>query len=777
MIIYRNSSMDFDLDVRYNKIVDVLEREFTKITGHRVGDAEKRSWRNSLGKINDVLINEKLNLKDCGVLIEYQLPQSSMRLDFMITGKDKFRNENAVIVELKQWDKVVSTDTEHQVVTYVGNAYREVNHPSVQVTQYKQYLQDYHSAFNPDNDKPINLYSCSYLHNFPLKDAEVLKEDKFRDYIKESPIYTEQETKQIGLFIRNHVELGDGLEILDYIGEGIPKPSKKLINYINGILDSKDEFILLGNQMIVFDRVMQFVKDKKLDGSDGKYVVLVKGGPGTGKSVVGLNLLAKTLNEDKDCIYLAANAAFKNGMANQLDKVRSNKLFKHPYFYNKELTLESKSFQVAIVDEAHRISETPPPMQMKLDKSLIQLIIEKTHLSVFFSDDNQMIRPKDIGTYEHIKQVANNMKCEVFEYELDAQFRCAGSDGYINWLNDVLSIKRTANASGWENMDEMKFEIFDSPQEMFDKLKRLQLDGNTSRLVAGYAWPWSKELDSSGNLKDDVIIKNHKDDSLFKMPWNPQESYKTKKEKGIPKNGADWAVNPLGINQIGCIHTCQGLEFDYVGVIIGEDFVYRFKEDKWIANPNKSFDTKINSNYKDYLRLAQNTYRTLLTRGVKGVFVYSVDKETQDYLKQRLNIVKMFENKRLYHKKENTFNLMFESKRSIMVSEANVSMFYELKTIKLRNYSLIPIEDSYYICDIKNGSIFFDELIEVSNFLDLEHDLNLRSILESRVDIINYSLGKKDLLIDLGLLKVIPLYFAKRLSGNNEIYSIVFKKQ
>lgn len=775
MIIYRNSSMDFDLDVRYNKIVDILEREFIKTTGHRVGDAEKRSWRNSLGKINDVLINEKLNLKDCGVLIEYQLPQTSMRLDFMITGKDKFRNENAVIVELKQWDKVDSTDTEHQVITFVGNALREVNHPSVQVTQYKQYLQDYHSAFNSDNEKVINLYSCSYLHNFPLKDTEVLKEDKFSEYLKESPIFAEQETKQIGYFIRNHVELGEGLEILDYIGEGIPKPSKKLINYINGILDSKDEFILLGNQMVVFDRVMQIVKDKKLDGTDGKYVVLVKGGPGTGKSVVGLNLLAKILNEDKDCIYLAANAAFKNGMANQIDKVRANKLFKHPYFYNKELTIESKSFQVAIIDEAHRISETPPPMQMKLDKSLIESIIEKTHLSIFFSDDNQMIRPKDIGTYEHIRQVSINMGCRVFEYELDAQFRCAGSDGYVNWLSDVLDIKKTANASGWENMDDMKFEIMDSPEEMFDKLRKLQLNGNTARLVAGYAWPWSKDLDENGNLLNDVLIKNINGELLFSMPWNPQESYPTKKAKGIPKNGADWAINPVGINQIGCIHTCQGLEFDYIGVILGEDFVYRFNEDKWIANPKKSFDTKISNNYKDYLRLAQNTYRTLLTRGIKGVFVYSVDNETQEYLKQRLKIVKTLENKRFYHKKESTFVNIFESKRTLMISESELNLLSLPKTIKLKNYSLIPIEDSYYICDIKDGINFFDELLETNNFLDIEPDYNLRNILENRVDIVNYAIGKKDIVIDLGLIKVKPLYYIKRLVGNYEVFGLIFK--
>lgn len=772
MIIYKSSTTHFDHDVRYNKIVNKLESEFLKITGRHVAEAERRSWKNSLSKMNEVLLNEKLNEKDCGVLIEYQLPQSSMRLDFMITGKDKFLNTNAVIVELKQWDKVSAADTDRQVVTYTGGSNHEVNHPSVQVTKYKEHLMDYHSAFHPENENAVVLYTCAYLHNFPAKKADTLLDLKFKYYTDSSPIFMEEDTKKIGTYIVNHVNQGDGLEILDYIEAGITKPSKKLINHINNILDAKSEFILMDNQLVVFDRVMQIVQDKKLDGTDGKYVVLVKGGPGTGKSVVGLNLLAKILRDEKDCVYLAANAAFKNGMANKLDKDRAKRLFKHPYFYNKELIINDLCFQTAIIDEAHRISETPPPMQKKLVCSLIEGIIEKTHLSVFFSDDNQMIRPKDIGSYTHIKEVAQSLNCQIYEYELDAQFRCAGSDGYINWLDDVLGIKETANASGWENLDQLEFTIMDTPDEMIEELRHLQKEGHSSRMVAGYSWPWSKKLEEGGHLVNDVKIYND-DQLVFEMPWNPQESYSEKRAKGIPLSGADWAVNPFGVNQIGCIHTCQGLEFDYVGVIIGEELTYNQESHEWQADATKCHDSKIGNNCKDFLRLTQNTYKTLLTRGIKGVFVYAVDPDTQAYLKSRLNVVKDFEKMRFYHSKETTLQGLFVDG----ISKIAESTQYTIeKLVSISNYNISPMQGVYYYCDLLETQVAFDNLSVVEDNKDSVLDEKLKKVIEETPQIRYYAHGKIGLKVDIGFMIIQPEVFVKRLLAQNEIISMVFKK-
>ncbi|HHW49158.1 MAG TPA: DUF2075 domain-containing protein [Clostridiaceae bacterium] len=774
MVIYKSSTAHFDHDVRYNKIVDKLESKFIKILGRRVSDSERHSFQNSLSKMNEVLTNEDLHNKDCGVLIEYKLPQSSMRLDFMITGKDKFLNPNAVIVELKQWEKVEETNTERQVLTYIGGTIREVNHPAIQVSTYKQYLMDYHPAFDPENENAIKLFACSYLHNYKATETDKLFDDKFKPYIEDNPVFTKSDVKKIGSFIRTHVEKGDGLELLDYIEDTIPRPTKKLIDHINNIIDAKSEFILMDNQLVVFDRVMQIVRDYSLDGSDGKFVVLVRGGPGTGKSVVGLNLLAKILREGKECIYLAPNAAFKNGMANKIDIERAKRLFKHPYYYNKELTLSKKTFQTAIVDEAHRISSTPPPMQKKLKKSIVEEIISKTHLTVFFTDDNQMIRPNDIGSYSHVKDVATKLGCKIYEYELDAQFRCGGSEGYINWLDDVLGIRETANATGWEDLDNFEFNIIDDPNELRDIIVNLQAQGFNSRIVAGYAWPWSKDLDENGELVKDVKI--YKDGKLiFEMPWNPQDTYNSKRPKDIPLSGADWAINPNGVNQIGCIHTCQGLEFDYVGVIMGEEFTYNKKLGKWQADVTKCYDKKIGENCGgQFLRLAQNTYKTLLTRGIKGVFVYSVDSDTMEYLKSRLKIVRQFEKSRFYHKKFTTIEELFIGTK---VKAAEKTAIYNKKvTITVNKFNIRPIQDTYYFCDIHEEQKFYNDLMKVLNNENKPIEKEVEQLIEKIPQIKYFSESKVDLFIDTGIIKFEPLAIVRRLEQGKEVLSLIFKK-
>ncbi|VDN47170.1 conserved protein of unknown function [Petrocella atlantisensis] len=776
MIIYKSTAYEFDLDVRYNKISDKLESEFKRVLGRDVSDSERRSFSNSLSKMNEVLINEDLVKKDCGVLIEYQLPSSSMRLDFMITGKDKFMNKNAVIVELKQWEKVEECNTSRQVYTYTGGRMREVNHPAVQVGTYKTYLEDYHSAFHKGMEETIKLFACSYLHNYKPIVGDKLLDMKFKSYLEEYPIFTADKTNQIGQFIKNNVEKGDGIELINIIEKSISKPSKKLIEHVNNIIDSKSEFILVDEQLVVFDRVMQLVRDNALIGTDERFVVIVKGGPGTGKSVVGLNLLSKILEAGKECVYLAANAAFKNGMMNKIDKDRAKVLFKHPYFYNKELTISDTTFQSVIVDEAHRLSTTPPPMQKSLDHTLVEEIISKTALSVFFTDDNQMIRPKDIGSYSHVKEVAETMGCEIYEYELDAQFRCAGSEGYLNWLDDVLGIKDTANASGWENLDNLEFYIVDNPNDLKMKMQMYQSIGLTSRVVAGYAWPWSKELTVGGKLINDVNIYEGSD-LIFEMPWNPQDSYKGKRAKGIPKNTVEWAIDPIGVNQVGCIHTCQGLEFDYVGVIIGEEFKYNISTSSWEADVNKCFDTKIGKNsQKEFLRLAKNTYKTLLTRGIKGVYVYAVDKGTQDYLKSRLNIVKEIDDSRFYHTKKISLDEIFTKIGSTRMVAEDGGIFIEPESIKISKYNITPLNDIYMYCDIVEEHFLYDSLKLYAKRTVNDIDLDLKTVLESMPQVRNYSEVYQDLMADVGFMKFQILAIVKRVLKDENIISVVFVK-
>ncbi len=778
MILYKGNTTEFEYDVRYNKIVAKLEQEYLKAVGRHVSPSEKRSWSSSLHYMANVVVNTELNHKDCGVLIEYQLPSTSQRLDFLITGQDKFFNRNAVIVELKQWDKVWPAETSRQVVTYVGNANREVSHPAVQVDHYRQYLLDYHTAFSEDVGKAINLYACSYLHNYQAEDKSVdeLFNPKFHPYIVSNPVFTKNDVVSLGEYLKAHVKEGNGIDIVNRIEKAEIKPSKKLIEHVKNILDHKKEFTLLDDQIDVFDKVTYLCENYDFENSSQYTAVIIKGGPGTGKSVVGITLLSHILSSGIDCIYLAANAAFKNGMAQQIDPKRAKRLFMHPYIYCKTLNQSQKVYQTAIIDEAHRLSNTPPPMNKKLDDSIVKEIMKRTKLSVFFVDDNQMIRPSDIGSYEYIKSCAKELGSEIHEYELKAQFRCAGSEGYINWLDDVLDIRQTANASGWENLNDLTFQVMDDPNQVRDRLFELHQRGYNCRMLAGYAWDWSEELNSDGTLKNDVTVyQNGK--LIFEMPWNPRDSYSTPRAKGIPKSGADWVTNRDGIAQIGCIHTCQGLEFDYVGVIIGKEFKYDPDSQQWIADVNEIKDSKITKKHaKEFLRLARNTYKTLLTRGTKGVFVYSVDEATQNYLDQRYQVIREKNQNFFYRKKLLTYVDLFRKNKEEdsyrPAAEDELQVERSTKTIIIDHFRLVPYKNDFYFCDIDDEKIFLQRLAIFKDTKDKE--ISIKQELEDDLSIRSYFSSKEDLILNTGLMRITPLVFVYRYDGRGEVLSCIF---
>jgi hypothetical protein len=145
-------------DTVRNQIARRLSDAFFSYYGYLPGKAEVASWGNSLRAMAQVVQFAKLD--DHGVVVEYELPSSSQRLDFMIVGRSAAARDEAVIVELKQWSECEAADAERLVTTWVGGKHREVQHPSVQVGQYRQYLADAHSAFY-EGDHPVGLGACS----------------------------------------------------------------------------------------------------------------------------------------------------------------------------------------------------------------------------------------------------------------------------------------------------------------------------------------------------------------------------------------------------------------------------------------------------------------------------------------------------------------------------------------------------------------------------------------------------------------------------------------
>ncbi len=586
-----------------------------------------RSYQYYAQQLNcqDTSVFEEANLIDHGVILEYQLPLTSKRLDCLITGRDKNNVDNAVIIELKQWSKCREASGDNEVLTWVGGNEREVLHPSVQVAQYTMYLQDTHTSFY-EGDNPVCLNSCTFLHNYSYDSHDVIFSDKFSEVIKDYPLFTADNVSGLERFLLNKLDSGKGLEVLTKIENGKYKPSKKLMDHVGKLIKGKPEYTLLDEQLVVFDKVLSCVKNGFFD--DQKNVIIVKGGPGTGKSVIAINLMANLLLDGYNAHYATGSRAFTETLR-KIVGMRGSAQFK---YFNSYMGADENSIDVLIADEAHRIRKTSnnryTSRERKSKIPQIEELINVAKVLVLFIDDDQVVRPDEIGSVEFIKEYAIKNNCQVFEYELEAQFRCSGSDGFVNWINNTLGIKKTANVI-WTQQEEFDFRILSSPEELEAEIVGKIEEGFTGRLTAGFCWSWSQP-NKNGTLMDDVVIGN------FERPWNAKQDAK-KLAKDIPKASL-WAYDPRGVNQVGCVYTIQGFEFDYVGVIFGKDLVYNFETQRWEGHPEYSEDTVVKKSKDKFTDLVKNTYRVLLSRGMKGCYVYFMDKDTENFFKSRVEM-------------------------------------------------------------------------------------------------------------------------------------------
>lgn len=615
MIIYQSTKESFINDVISNNIENVIHDFFKLKLGQSTTIGEINSWKNSMQYMNNVLIDNEIP-NDAGVIIEYQIPQTSKRIDFILTGQDDKENNYAVLIELKQWSESQMTDKEAVVSTFVGKKNREVSHPSYQVWSYAALLEGFNEAVYTSN---IHLKPCAYLHNYTSDNK--IDNIFYKEYIDKAPLFLKNDTFKLRDFIKQFVKVGDKKNIMFEIDGGRIRPSKNLADNLSSMLKGNDEFIMIDDQKVVYENALSLAKKAS---SEKKQVLIVQGGPGTGKSVVAINLLVKLTSQKYLAQYVTKNAAprevYKTKLTGTFRQTEISNFFTGSGSFVNTMP---NIFDVLIVDEAHRLN-AKSGMFKNLGENQIKEIMNSSKLSVFFIDENQKVAIHDIGEVDEIKFWANEFNAEVTELELNSQFRCNGSDGYLAWLDYVLQIRETANTS--LDMDEYEFKVFDNPAELRDIIFEKNKINNKARLVAGYCWPWISKKDY--NLKDITFP-----DYNFAMKWN------------LTEDGMKWVIQPESVNEIGCIHTCQGLEVDYVGVIIGEDLIVR--DDVVLIDPSKrdSNDSTVRG-YKSMLKqnpfhtkellrgIVKNTYRTLMTRGMKGCYIYCVDKETNEYFKK-----------------------------------------------------------------------------------------------------------------------------------------------
>ena len=626
MIIYSGTIGDLYQDLLYNKLADNIESCFRKHGIMHNNPSERRAFNNSFNFVRNVLDISKISF-DVKVAIEFKLPVSGGRVDFMLTGKDKNGQDSAVIVELKQWEEVKETDGE-DILTYVGHGERIVTHPSYQAWGYATLIENYNEDVRLNH---VKLHPCSYLHNFPinLDKANLLKGSKFDDLINRSPCFLRTDNGAMAKFINDHIASADDGRVLRLINEGKLLPSKMVQNSLKGILNGEGIFNLIDEQKVAYELILSVIKACREDGR--KHVIFVKGGPGTGKSIVAMHLMAAMLQNGHNACYVTQNEAPRDYFYKILSQEGKKGVFA-PLFLGPQsfYSVPDDQYDLVLVDEAHRIKKKSTFNKSSSLPTQTRAILDSSRVTVFFIDENQIVRNDDFGSIEYLQDEAEQVGAIVHqgeEFVLKTQFRCIGGNAYSDFIDNLLGIR--PNEQKRLLGTDYKFRVFDDPAEMREAIKSLNTN-NRSRLVAGFCYKWvTQNIDSRAKQSDlyDINIGD------FHAKWNFKMDRDTV-----------FALDEDSADRVGCIHTVQGLEFDYVGVIIGKDLYYEDGKVKtnYLVHPSgpggdHSFDGLYH--HQDDAkadRLVRNIYRVLMTRGQKGCFVYCEDPALRDYIRKKI---------------------------------------------------------------------------------------------------------------------------------------------
>lgn len=636
-VIYNETQEVFFQDVALHLIVDKM-LQASKGVGVHPQPSEIKSWESNAKNIKLLLIESQIS--DCYVTFEYRVPYHKSRIDCMLYGKGVDNKDYAVHIELKQWSNNsvsttscdgnfnVSDDENNYVDAYTGGGVRTVPHPSQQVKGYHDYLMNFVESVSTHQ---LELLGYAYCYNYDNVPGAALYDPMYSRIMKEHRTFSGNETMELAKVLYDALSNGNGFTIFNKMMRSATYPSSKLLNEVGGMVaqGNTGAFSLLADQIVARNTILDKIRKNK------KAVILVQGGPGTGKTVIALRILAELAKSEKhyNVHYATKSASLLAGIKDQLPRGSKAKLlFSNITSFNPHDFSEDE-LDVLLVDEAHRIERTInnqyTTASKRTDLPMIDCLIRAAKVSVFFIDDLQGIRSAEIGSSTMIKEAAARLSVACDTVELKSQFRCNGSDNYLDWLEEILYNKPVVHSFSKEEFD---FQIFDDLKNLYDTIvsKDAQPNGDSltsARLTAGFCWPWSDKLDEKGDLVKDVQIGD------FSIPW---ETHRNFSPRQIPKGYCQWfqwAFRPEGVKQCGCIYTAQGFEFDYVGVIVGPDLKMG-EYGKLETDRSATKDPTLNRGDADaYIR---NIYRVLMSRGMKGCYVYFCDKEVEAHFRNKL---------------------------------------------------------------------------------------------------------------------------------------------
>ena len=583
----------------------------------RPSPGERRSWERSVPVLAHDLI--QAGLGNVEVLLEHRLPLASLRVDAILAGCHPVtRRPSYVLVELKQWSSAGVYEDDPGLVTIEGYGHHPVLHPVEQVRGYCEYLLDFLPALNDDADAVAGV---AYLHNAAERAVAPLRRLPESDHGR---LFTGDRKGDFLEFLRSRLANDvPGASYADTLLNSAARPSRQLLSVAADEIRRREQFVLLDQQRLAYNMVLHATEAARAD--DAKAVIIVSGGPGSGKSVIALSLLGELARRGWAVLHATGSRSFTQTLRQVTGhgSPRTKRLFK---YFNQFGDADRNGLDVLILDEAHRMRETSAsrftPARLRTGQPQVDELIAAARVPVFLLDQHQVVRPGEMGTVEDIEAHATRSGLSVHKVSLDAHFRCGGSEEYLRWVERLLGLE-AGGPVPWPGDPAFALQVADSPQEMEHSLRTKLDSGYGARIAAGYCWPWSDPR-PDGTLEDDVVIGE------WSRPWNVKGDRAT---SGAPP-AAFWATEPAGFGQVGCVYTAQGFEYDWNGVIIGPDLVWRGNGWATIRSANRDPDLRSHTRVSDleFERLLRNVYKVLLTRGMVGTILYSTDPQTRELL-------------------------------------------------------------------------------------------------------------------------------------------------
>ncbi len=618
MTLIRRSAAGLAELASQGSVAELMFAEMLHEYQARPSPAEARSWERSIPVLARDLV--EAGLDNVEVLLEHRLPLCSRRVDAVLAGRHPVTGEASyVVVELKQWSGAELFEDEPGLVVIDGLGHEPRLHPLEQVRSYCQHIVDFLPGLSHDGQVVCGV---AYLHNATEYGVAALRRLPDTSLAR---LFTGERRADFMDFLRSRLSPdAAGAPYADEFLSARVAPSKQLLAVAAEEIRDREQFVLLDEQRVAYNLVLHATEAARA--GDAKTVVIITGGPGTGKSVIALSLLGELARCGRTAVHATGSRSFTQTLRKVAGKGsgRTQRLFR---YFNDFIAADRNGLEVLIADEAHRIRESSvsrfTPAALRTGRPQVDELISAARVPVFLLDEHQVVRPGELGTVEDIEGHARKLGLAVRKISLDDQFRCGGSEAYMQWVRRLLGLAPGGPAP-WQGDPAFAVQVADTPQEM-EHLLRSKLDaGYGARMAAGFCWPWSPPR-PDGSLVPDVVIGD------WSRPWN----LRSERSVGGAPPSALWATDPAGFGQVGCVYTAQGFEYDWNGVILGPDLVWR--DGGWIASRAASRDPDLRSLKKvsdhEFGRLVRNVYKVLLTRGMIGTVIYSTDPETRALLR------------------------------------------------------------------------------------------------------------------------------------------------